>query len=226
MAWGAGGIGVAGVAHGPPGPGVLFTSAVGVYGSKGIRRRGVAGFFNGNCLVLGEFAKASGGFRIDHPLDPENRYLQHSFVESPDQLNVYSGTVTTDREGTAVVELPEYFEALNTGFRYQLTVIGGFAQAVVSEEVRDNRFAIATDRPEVKVSWQVGGVRQDTYVRTHPFVVEKEKPEYERGKYLHPEAWGMPEEAGSEYEREAALREAADRAARRSAPSGGAESSD
>ncbi|OEJ21622.1 hypothetical protein AS594_39540 [Streptomyces agglomeratus] len=126
-------------------------------------------------------------------------------MEAPEQLNVYSGTVVTNGEGVAVVELPDYFEALNTDFRYQLTVVGGFAQVVVSEEVRENRFTIATDNPEVKVSWQVSGVRQDAYARAHPFVVEEEKLEGERGKYLHPEAWGKPKEAGTEYERQTAL---------------------
>jgi len=32
------------------------------------------------------------GFKVDHPLDPENKYLSHSFVESPDMMNIYNAT--------------------------------------------------------------------------------------------------------------------------------------
>ena len=50
-------------------------------------------------------------------------------------------------------------------FRYQLTVIGTFAQAIVSKEVSSNKFEIATNQPNVKVSWQVTGVRHDAYAK-------------------------------------------------------------
>lgn len=36
--------------------------------------------------------------------------------------NIYDGVVTTDAQGRATVQLPDWFEALNTEFRYQLTV--------------------------------------------------------------------------------------------------------
>jgi hypothetical protein len=95
--------------------------------------------------------KNGGGFLIDDPRDPANRYVNHSFVESPDMMNVYNGNTTTDADGNAMVELPGYFQALNRDFRYQLTVVGQFAQAIVAEEVRDNRFRIKTDKPNVRV---------------------------------------------------------------------------
>jgi len=85
-----------------------------------------------------KLTKGSGSFKIDHPLDPAKKYLSHSFVESPDMMNVYNGNVTTDRHGFAIVTLPSYFEALNRDFRYQLTVIGQFAQAIVAEEISHN----------------------------------------------------------------------------------------
>jgi hypothetical protein len=53
-------------------------------------------------------------FRIDHPLDPAHKYLQHAAIESNQVLNVYSGNVTTDKTGTATVRLPAYFDKLNT----------------------------------------------------------------------------------------------------------------
>src|SRR4030095_16326502 len=118
------------------------------------------------------------------------KYLSHSFVESPEMLNVYSGTVTTNRAGVARVRLPAYFEALNRDFRYQLTVIGKFARVMVSEEIKDNEFAIRTDPGRVKVCWQVTGVRKDAWAEANRIPVEETKPKAERGRYLHPELFG------------------------------------
>jgi trimeric autotransporter adhesin len=157
---------------------------------------GYAGWFNGNLEVNGNLIKGGGSFKIDHPLDPANKYLSHSFVESPDMKNIYDGVVTTDAQGDAVVNLPEWFETLNRNFRYQLTVIGQFAQAIVATEITDDRFSIKTDKPHVKVSWQVTGIRQDAWANAHRIPVEEEKSEVERGFYLHPELYGAPEEKG------------------------------
>lgn len=156
-----------------------------------------AGFFEGdvtvtgNLNVVGNIAKAGGTFRIDHPLDPENKYLVHSFVESPEMMNVYSGNIVTNAEGLAEVKLPDYFEAANKDFRYQLTVIGTFAQAIVKEEVVDNAFVIQTNEPNVKVSWQVSGVRNDKYAQRNRIQPEQLKRDRERGQYLHPEVYGL-----------------------------------
>jgi hypothetical protein len=126
--------------------------------------------------ITGTLTKPGGSFRIDHPLDPANEYLYHSFVESPDMMNIYNGTVTTDKKGMATVILPAYFEALNQDFRYQLTPVGQFAQAYVSEKVMGNRFVIKTNKPGVEVSWQVTGIRHDTYANEHRIKVEEAKP--------------------------------------------------
>src|SRR5690606_1929323 len=61
---------------------------------------------SGGVSVLGSLSKGSGTFVIDHPLDPENKLLYHSFVESPDVKNIYDGIVTLDENGEATVELP------------------------------------------------------------------------------------------------------------------------
>jgi hypothetical protein len=116
-------------------------------------------------------------------------------------MNVYNGNITTDQNGEAAVTLPDYFEALNRDFRYQLTVIGQFAQAIVASEISGNRFTIKTDRPDVKVSWQVTGIRQDAYANKHRLRVEEEKPERERGYFIHPDAFDQPEEKSLEWAR-------------------------
>ena len=140
-------------------------------------------------------------FHIDHPLDPQNQYLYHSCVESDERKNVYDGVSTLDARGEAVVELPDWFEALNRDFRYQLTAIGAPAPNLyVAREVRDGSFAIAGGKPGMKVSWQVTGVRQDAYALANPLEVEVEKPESERGLYLYPEVFGQPPEMGVHYE--------------------------
>jgi hypothetical protein len=151
-----------------------------------------AGYFAGTVTVTGTLSKAGGTFEIDHPLDPENMVLRHSFVESPDMMNVYNGNVTTDGAGFAAVQLPDYFQALNRDFRYQLTVIGEFAQAVVWEEIGGNRFTVRTDKPNVRVSWQVTGVRQDRWALENPMIVEEYKTPETAGYYLHPQAFGQP----------------------------------
>jgi hypothetical protein len=138
----------------------------GIYGEN--RSTGFAGHFSGRVHVNGTLSKSSGSFKIDHPLDPANKYLSHSFVESPEMMNIYNGNVTTDAKGVAKVTMPDYFSALNRDFRYQLTCIGTFAQAIVASEIKGNQFVIKTDKPRVKVSWQVTGVRQDAYANAHP----------------------------------------------------------
>lgn len=114
--------------------------------------------------------------------------------------NVYDGVVTLDANGEAIVQLPEWFEALNQDFRYQLTCIGGFAPVYIAKEISGNRFKIAGGMPGMKISWQVTGVRHDVYANAHRVQVEEEKTGDERGKYLHPKEWGQPESMGIGYE--------------------------
>ena len=182
-----------GISTGVGNPGGIGIEAFGGTGGAG-GAVGLAGKFNGNVQVTGTLSKGGGAFKIDHPLDPENKYLYHSFVESPDMMNIYNGNISTDENGDAVVELPEYFGALNKDFRYQLTVVGTFAQAIVAEKIRGNRFRIKTSAPNVEVSWQVTGIRNDAFARKSRIPVEEDKVETERGYYLHPEAFGQPEE--------------------------------
>jgi hypothetical protein len=133
---------------------------------------GFAGLFLGRVRVAGFLSKAAGAFKIDHPLDPENKTLSHSFVESPDMMNIYNGIVTLGKDGSSEVTLPDWFEALNREFRYQLTCIGGFAPVYVAKKVRGNRFKIAGGKPGMEVSWQLTGVRKDAYAETHRIQVE------------------------------------------------------
>ncbi|MEE8573298.1 MAG: hypothetical protein V3T20_08525 [Gemmatimonadota bacterium] len=178
---------------------VSGASNYGVYGTASGGTVNYAGYFNGHAHVTGTFTAGVKSFKIDHPLDPESKYLVHSCVESDDMMNIYNGNVTLDAGGEAWVEMPEWFEALNQDFRYQLTCIGGFAPVYVAETIRDNRFAIAGGEPGMAVSWQVTGVRHDPLAVTSRSPVEVDKLATEVGKYMHPEAYGMPVTAGVDY---------------------------
>jgi len=168
---------------------------------------GYAGHFDGNVKITGRITKGSGSFLIDHPLDPENKYLQHSFVESPDMMNIYNGIVTLDENGQATVELPSWFEALNKDFRYQLTCIGGFAPVYIAEKISDKCFKISGGKAGMEVSWQVTGIRRDPYANKNRVAVEEDKSPEEIGYYLHPAAYGLPEEKSIETVRNPRLSE-------------------
>ena len=73
-----------------------------------IRDREITGTLNGSAPSV----------KIDDPLDPANKYLIHASVESSEMKNMYDGTVTTDSQGQATVQLPEWFEVLNTCLLY------------------------------------------------------------------------------------------------------------
>ena len=140
----------------------------GVYGTAGGGGTNYAGYFSGNVIVSGTLSKGAGSFKIDHPLQPETKYLYHSFVESPDMMNVYNGNVVLDASGAGWVEMAGWFEAVNADFRYQLTAIGAPGPNLYFAE--KNRIP-----------------------------VEEDKPAREVGKYLHPDAYGMPATMSVDY---------------------------
>ncbi len=149
----------------------------------------------GNLSVTGAIVGAVKDFRIDHPLDPANKYLSHASIESSEMKNLYDGVAVLDASGSATVSLPDWFEAVNGDFRYQLTAIGAPGPNLhIAQEVSNGHFTIGGGQPGMKVSWQITGVRHDAYANAHPLEVSVEKPEAERGYYLNPELYGAPAE--------------------------------
>jgi hypothetical protein len=114
-------------------------------------------------------------------------------------MNIYNGNVMLDEHGEAWVALPDWFEALNQDFRYQLTPIGGWAPLYVAEKIQGNRFKIAGGEPGLEVSWQVTGIRHDVWAEQHRVLVEEEKAANEKGLYLYPKGYGRPETETVDY---------------------------
>src|SRR3989338_984853 len=153
---------------------------------------------NGDLNVTGALSKSSGSFVIDHPLDPKNKLLYHSFVESPEVKNVYVGRATLDDAGEATIQLPSYFLALNKDFRYFATPVGNsMPDLYLSIEVKQRIFGlvgapvftIAGGAAGGYVSWMVTGVRHDAYILANPVIPVVEKAPgtpYAQGMYVHP----------------------------------------
>jgi len=176
---------------------INYGTSPGIYGySSG----GTAAYLSGNVTVTGTLSKGGGSFKIDHPLDPANKYLYHSFVESPDMKNIYDGVVILNGRGEATVQMPDWFDSLNRDFRYQLTPIGAPAPNLyIAEKISGKRFRIGGGDPGLEVSWQVTGIRQDKFANANRIPVEEEKSGEDRGKYLHPVAFGQSETMGIDY---------------------------
>jgi hypothetical protein len=168
------------------------------YGLYGYSSFSYAGYFDGPLYAASASASVKA-FRIDHPLDPANKVLEHSCVESNERKLVYDGIATTDARGEATIELPAWFEALNGDLRYQLTPLAD-SRAWVTSKVKGGRFRIATSAPGTEVCWQVTGVRQDVYSKAHPLVVEQVKEGREKGRFLNPVEHGQPAAKGVAYE--------------------------
>jgi hypothetical protein len=181
----------------------------GVYGTSasgyGVYSAGNAGV-SGNLDITGTLSKGGGSFKIDHPLDPANKFLYHSFVESPDMKNVYDGVVTLDAKGEATVTLPAWFETLNRDTRIQLTAVGEFSPLYVKTKLQNGAFSIAGGKAGQEVYWQLTGIRKDAWADAHRIPVEEDKPAAERGLYLHPTEHGQPVAKGIDAVRNAAIK--------------------
>ena len=171
---------------------------------------GVRGQASPATLGFGVFAVGDMGasgvkpFRIDHPSDPENKYLLHYSSESPFPQNFYNGNVVTDAKGYAWVELPDYFAEINVNFKYVLTVVDDsesatFVQAKVGRKIQGNRFLIMTSAPNIEVSWRVDADRNDLRIKANRPIDVREKAGQERGKYQHPEYYGLPPQMGMDF---------------------------
>lgn len=153
----------------------------------------------GSIKSTGKIIGAQKLFQIDHPLEPETKYLQHVCPESDIPLNIYTGKVKTNSEGIAEVKLPSYVSIINRDFTYQFTCMNSFSRVTVSKEISGNIFEIKTEEPNIVVYWVIYGIRNDAYSKAHPFEAEVQKEPENIGKYLHPVEMGKKPETGIGY---------------------------
>jgi len=168
---------------------------VGVYGTAHGGVNNWAGYLDGDVRVAGSINPVLARMEIDDPTDPANSYLRHPLVASDEMKTVYDGTVVLDARGEATVQMPDWFEALNADFRYQLTAVGAPGPNLfVADEVQSGAFRIAGGEPGMKVCWQVTGVRHDAVATRAGSEVRVPKSAEDRGRYLDPVAQGAPED--------------------------------
>lgn len=179
--------------------GPLTSNAVGTYGYGYVGVWGDQTDINGFSVYANGDMGAAGikPFYIDHPTDPENKYLRHFSIESNEVLNVYRGNATFDANGEATVVMPDYFDAVNNeNCTYQLTPIGGYAPLYIKEKLANGQFVIAGGTEGMEVSWTMHTERNDPYMQQHPEKrnVEVNKEDWNKGKYLRPDLYGQPED--------------------------------
>jgi hypothetical protein len=143
--------------------------------------------------------KGAGSFVIDHPSDPGNKVLRHSFVESPDMLNIYTGEAKF-QNGKCKVFLPPYFKHLNGSpfknrdMTFQFTSIAG-PQIIWGEWEEEGDLIVINvsgQKPDGSPAhgmfyWLVTSVRHDKFAEKNRIIVEEEKKE--KGSYIHPECF-------------------------------------
>lgn len=176
-----------------------FVAAAGTGDGVGVIGQTASGAGYGVQSIGRFMSTGTKAFRIDHPLEPETKFLNHYCSEGPEPTNMYSGQVTTDANGFANVELPEYFESINRDSRIQLTVEDAsedFVMAKIVSGIQGNAFRIRANKPGVSVHWLVIGVRNDKYMQRYGAPVEVEKSPMEVGRYQHPELYGAEPSRG------------------------------
>jgi hypothetical protein len=189
-----------------PGIGVMGQAVTGIAGqstnlslSYGVYSFDDGGIFNNLDVGANFYAGGSKSFRIDHPKDPENKFLIHYCIESNEILNMYRGTATFDSNGEAEITLPDYFSDININYSYQLTPIGkAMPNLYIKSEISGNSFTIAGGEAGTKVSWTVYAERNDLYMRNNPELKNPEpfKTGRYKGKYVHPTLYGLPANKG------------------------------
>jgi hypothetical protein len=123
-------------------------------------------------------SKAAGSFKIDHP-DPtksDTMELWHSFVESPNAGdNLYRYKVTT-QNGTATLQLPDYYKFLNENSQLKIAPANNFGKAY---GVIDPTESFVTINSTVDGDYNVLliGTRKDADAKFGWSGVERAKPE-------------------------------------------------
>jgi len=133
----------------------------------------------GQVYVGGSLSKASGSFRIRHPLPEKNKthWLVHSFVEGPQADNLYRGKVDLV-DGSAVINIDtasgmsegtfvllnrevQCFTTNETGWTAIKGYVDGNKLVINAQDDPDRNISTCTDT----ISWMVIGERQDDHMK-------------------------------------------------------------
>jgi hypothetical protein len=149
--------------------GASTASSLNLYSSGGL---GLTVNSSANTVIAGSLSKASGSFRIDHPLLEleETHQLVHSFIEGPQadliyrgKVNLVNGTATvnidtasTMTEGTFVA-LCRDVQCFTTNESDWTAVRGSVTGNILTIEAEDNTSTAS-------ISWMVIGERKDKHM--------------------------------------------------------------
>lgn len=137
---------------------------------------GTSGDLNLNCgpsggtvWAIGGNFSVSGGSKLFHMEHPSKlgHALQHAATESPVSGIEYWGEVTLDAAGRAVIELPDYFEALAKE-RNRAVLVTGRNGAVDWTDVEGNSFTV-TGAPGQRAAWLVKAERHSADFEVEPY---------------------------------------------------------
>jgi len=123
--------------------------------------------------ATGALSKASGSFKINHPLESkkDTHYLVHSFIEGPQADLIYRGKVTLS-SGTATVNIDTVsgmtdgtFVALNTNVQCFTSNESGWT--AIKGSVSGNTLTIIAQDNSCTdtISWMVVGERHDPHMK-------------------------------------------------------------
>lgn len=161
--------GILGLINGSNSVAVSSSAAIMVFGSRSITVNSSGTTIQGPLDVNGAFTATSKSFRIVHPTKPDMMLL-HGVTESPVHGVEYWGDGVIGADGSTVVELPEYFEALTAPEGRSVFVTGrGFAPDW--DDITDGQFRVYGSSGD-RFSWLVKAARADvTLVTEEPIVL-------------------------------------------------------
>jgi hypothetical protein len=126
----------------------------------------------GAATFSGSVSKASGSFKIDHPLESkkDTHHLVHSFVESPQANNIYRGNVQLEN-GMAEVNLDKVstmtegtFVVLNTDIHCYTSNESDWDAVKGSVEGNILKIECQNNESNASINWLVIGERHDKHM--------------------------------------------------------------
>lgn len=174
-----------------------WQSGFGVYAYNSYTPNGVglgaygalkAATFAGAVDVSGYLTKSGGGFRIDHPADPENKYLNHEFVESDKAKNIYDGELTFDDSGKTTIEMPSWYTHVSSNGRL-MVMPHEASSTLATKKLAEGKWEVSGGAPHGTADYFVISTRSDKWMKDNHPGVEIDKGD-KKGLFINPELHG------------------------------------